>query len=102
MYIYHAWIMAEHTIAPEQILNMSYPFEIEISQSKSGSVHKIIIKSLKFRGDLASEVVEEATKALTIMKKNIDAINAFGDITEDNIKQYNTLLLSLTPIPIVT
>mgnify|MGYP000161398155 CR=1 FL=1 len=101
MYIYHAWIMAEHTNTPEQILNMSYPFEIEISQSKSGSVHKIIIKSLKFRGDFASEVVEEATKALTIMKKNIDAINAFGDITEDNIEQYNTLLLSLTPIPIV-
>tara|TARA_R110002051_G_scaffold318755_1_gene401561 strand:- start:1914 stop:2180 length:267 start_codon:yes stop_codon:yes gene_type:complete len=84
--------MAEHTIASEQILNMSYPFEIEISQSKSGSEHKFIVKSLKFRGDAAFEVVEEATKALTIMKKNIDAINAFGDITEDNIEQYNTLI----------
>ncbi len=63
------------TTAPEQILNLSYPYEIEISQSKSGSTHVYIVKSLKIRGDSPSEVVEETGKALNVLKTYLDALN---------------------------
>jgi hypothetical protein len=63
------------TTNPDQILNLSYPYEIEISQSKSGSNHVYIVKSLKIRGDSASEVVEETGKALNVLKTYLDALN---------------------------
>lgn len=63
------------TTSPEQILNLSYPYEIEISQSKSGSNHVYIVKSLKIRGDSPSQVVEETGKALNVLKTYLDALN---------------------------
>jgi hypothetical protein len=63
------------TTQPEQILNLSYPYEIEISQSKSGSNHVYIVKSLKIRGDSPSQVVEETGKALNVLKTYLDALN---------------------------
>lgn len=63
------------TTTPEQILNLSYPYEIEISQSKSGSSHVYIVKSLKIRGDSPSQVVEETGKALNVLKTYLDALN---------------------------
>ena len=65
----------QQTTTPEQILNLSYPYEIEISQSKSGSNHVYIVKSLKIRGDSPSEVVEETGKALNVLKVYLDALN---------------------------
>ena len=65
----------KQTTTPEQILNLSYPYEIEISQSKSGSSHVYIVKSLKIRGDSPSQVVEETGKALNVLKTYLDALN---------------------------
>tara|TARA_R110002167_G_scaffold55295_2_gene157247 strand:- start:602 stop:886 length:285 start_codon:yes stop_codon:yes gene_type:complete len=78
----------------EQILNMSYPHEIEICQSKSGSNHVFILKSLKVRGDTSFEVVEQSMKAVSILKKNLDALNNFGVVTDENYEQYLQLSVS--------
>tara|TARA_R110000751_G_scaffold60574_1_gene126366 strand:- start:1276 stop:1560 length:285 start_codon:yes stop_codon:yes gene_type:complete len=84
----------KQTASDPQILNMSYPHEIEICQSKSGSNHVFILKSLKVRGDTSFEVVEQSMKAVSILKKNLDALNNFGVVTDENYEQYLQLSVS--------
>ncbi len=65
----------KQTTTPEQILNLSYPYELEIAQSKQGSTHVLIVKSLKIRGDSPSQIVEEASQALGVIKNYLDGLN---------------------------
>jgi len=65
----------KQTTTPEQILNLSYPYELEIAESKQGSNHVLIVKSLKIRGDSPSEIVEEATQALSVIKNFLNGLN---------------------------
>ena len=49
-----------------------YQYEIEVGQSKSGSDHVIVIKSLKVRGDDLLYAIQEVQSALTAFREMID------------------------------
>ncbi len=91
-------VPVNQTPSDPQILNMSYPHEIEISQSKSGSNHVFIVKSLKVRGDTSFEVVEQSMRAVSILKKNLDALNNFGTVTDENYVEYMELSTTVDSI----
>ena len=49
-----------------------YQYEIEVGHSKSGSVHVIVIKSFKVRGEALLYAIQEVQSALVAFREMID------------------------------
>ena len=63
------------TTNPDQILNLSYPYEFEFSETKVNGAPHLILKSFKIRGDDVSEMSQISGKVLNMFKVYLNEFN---------------------------
>ncbi len=63
------------TTNPEQILNLSYPYEWDFSETKVDGQPRLVLKSFKIRGDDIGEMSQLSGKVLNVIKNYLNAYN---------------------------
>ena len=63
------------TTNPEQILNLSYPYELDFTETKVDGQPRMVLKSFKIRGDDIAEMSQLSGKVLNMIKNYLNAYN---------------------------
>ena len=63
------------TTNPDQILNLSYPYEFEYGETKVDGQLTLSLKSFKIRGDSIVEMSQISGKTLNMIKNYLNAFN---------------------------